>query len=67
MPYAKKLCRSCNLGKVKDEEHLFLICPNIEKVKEQFCSALAFIHMSTLVGLMQTTNIVALAKFAACY
>jgi len=26
--YPKRLCRGCNLGKVDDEEHLLLICPN---------------------------------------
>jgi hypothetical protein len=66
MPYAERLCQGCNLGKVEDEEHLLLVCPNTQKVKEHFCSALPFTHMSILVELMQTTNTVALAKFVAC-
>jgi hypothetical protein len=28
MPYAKRLCQSCDLGKLEDEEHLLLVCPN---------------------------------------
>jgi hypothetical protein len=52
MPYAEKLCRGCNLGKVKDEEHLLLVCPNTQKVREHFCLALPFTHTSTLVRLM---------------
>ncbi len=66
VPYAKRLCWSYDLGKVKDEEHLFFICPNTQKVREHFCSTLPFTHTSTLVELMQTTNTVALAKFVAC-
>jgi hypothetical protein len=66
VPYAKRLCRGCDLGKVKDEEHLLLVYPNIQKVKECFCLALPFTHTSTLVGLMQIMNTVALAKFVAC-
>ncbi len=66
VPYAKKLCRSYDLGKVEDEEHLFLIYPNTQKVRECFCSALPLTHTSTLVGLMQIMNTIALAKFVAC-
>jgi hypothetical protein len=66
VPYAERLCRSCDLGKVEDEEHLLLIYPNTQKVKERFCSTLPLTHMSTLVELMQTTHTVALAKFVAC-
>jgi hypothetical protein len=66
MPYAKRLCRGCDLGKVEDEEHLLLVCPNTQKVRERFCSALPLTHTSTLVEPMQTTNTVALAKFVAC-
>jgi hypothetical protein len=66
VPYAERLCRGCNLGKVEDEEHLLLICLNTQKVRERFCSALPLTHMSILAGLMQTTNTVALAKFVAC-
>jgi hypothetical protein len=28
VPYAERLCRGYDLGKVEDEEHLLLICPN---------------------------------------
>ncbi len=28
VPYVEKLCSSCDLKKVEDEEHLFLVCPN---------------------------------------
>jgi hypothetical protein len=67
VPYAKRLCRSYNLGKVEDEEHLLLVCPNTQKVREHFCSALPFTRINTFVELMQTTNMVTLAKFATCY
>jgi hypothetical protein len=66
VPYAKRLCRNYDLGKVEDEEHLFLVCPNTQKVREYFCSALPFTHTSTLIEFMQITNMVALAKFVAC-
>jgi hypothetical protein len=66
VPYAERLCRGCNLGKVKDEEHLLLVCPNTQKVRECFCLALPLTHMSALGRLMQITNTVALAKFVAC-
>jgi hypothetical protein len=52
VPYAEKLCRGCDLGKVEDEEHLLLICPNTQKVRECFCSALPLTHTSTLIKLM---------------
>jgi hypothetical protein len=48
-PYTKKLCQGCDLGKVEDEEHLLLVCPNTQKVRERFCSALPFAHISTFV------------------
>jgi len=64
VPYAKRLCRGCDLWKVEDEEHLLLVCPNTQKVKERFCSTLPFTH--TLVEFMQTMNMVALAKFVTC-
>jgi len=67
VPYAKRFCRGCDLEKVEDEEHLLLVCPNTQKVRECFCSALPFTHTSTLVGLMQIMNMVALVKFVACY
>jgi hypothetical protein len=66
VPYTKKLCGGCDLGKVEDEE-LLLVCPNTQKVREHFCLALPLTHISTLVELMQTMNTVALAKFVACY
>jgi len=66
VPYTKRLCRGCDLGKVKDEEHLLLICPNTQKVRERFCLIVPLTHISTLAELMKTTNTVALAKFVAC-
>jgi hypothetical protein len=66
VPYTNKLCWGYDLGKVEDEEHLLLVSPNTQKVKERFCSALPLTHTNTLAGLMQTTNMVALAKFVAC-
>ncbi len=66
MPYAERLCRGYDLGKVEDEEHLLLICPNTPKVREHFCLTLPLTHTSILAELMQTTNTVALAKFVAC-
>jgi hypothetical protein len=66
VPYVERLFRGCNLGKVEDEEHLLLVYPNTQKVREHFCSTLPLTHTSTLVELMQTTNTVALAKFVAC-
>jgi hypothetical protein len=65
VPY-ERLCRGCDLEKVEDEEHLLLICPNTQKVRERFCSTLPLTHTSTIAELMQTTNTVALAKFVAC-
>jgi hypothetical protein len=32
--YAKRLCRGYDLGKVENEKHLLLVCPNTQKVKE---------------------------------
>jgi len=66
VPYAKRLCRGCDLEKVKDEKHLFFTYPNTQKVRERFCSALPLTHTSTLAELMQITNTIALAKFVAC-
>jgi hypothetical protein len=65
VPYVERLCQGCDLGKVEDEEHLFLVCPSTQKVRECFCLALSLIHISTLVEFMQTTNTIALAKFVA--
>ncbi len=61
---SKGFCEGYDLRKVKDEKHLLLVCPNTEKVRECFCSALPLIHISTLAELMQTTNMIALTKFA---
>jgi hypothetical protein len=66
MPYVERLCWGYDLGNVEDEEHLLLARPNTQKVRECFCSALPFTHTNTLAKLMQTTNMVALAKFVAC-
>jgi hypothetical protein len=52
MPYAKKLCRGYDLGKVKDEKHVLFVCPNTQNVRECFCSALPLTHTSILVELM---------------
>jgi len=65
--YTKRLCWRCDLKKVKDEEHLLLVCPNTQKVREHFCSALPLTHTSTLFEFMQTTNTVTLTKFVAYY
>ncbi len=66
VPYIERRCRDYDLGKVEDEEHLLFVYPNTQKVREHFCSALPLTHMSILVELMQTMNIVAVAKFVAC-
>jgi hypothetical protein len=65
VPYVERFCRGYDLGKVKDE-HLLLVCPSTQKVKERFCSTLPLTHISTFAELMQTTNTVALAKFVTC-
>jgi hypothetical protein len=66
VPYAERLCQGYNLGKVEDEKHMLLACPNTQKVREHFCSALPLTHINTLAKFMQTTNTVILAKFVAC-
>ncbi len=66
VPYVERLCRGCDLGKFEDEEHLLLVCPSTQKVRERFCSTLPFTHISTFVELMQITNMVALVKFVTC-
>jgi hypothetical protein len=66
MPYTERLCRGYDLRKVEDEKHLLLVCPNAQKFKERFCSAVPLTHMSTLAELMQIMNMVTLAKFVAC-
>jgi hypothetical protein len=55
------------LGKVEDEKHLLLVCPNTQKVRERFFSTLPLTHMNILAEFMRITNTVALAKFVACY
>jgi hypothetical protein len=67
VPYAKRLCRGYNSRKVEDEKHLLLVCPNTRKARERFCLALPLANTSTFVELMQTMNMVALAKFVVCY
>jgi hypothetical protein len=67
MPYAKMLCRNCDLRNVEVEKHMFLVCSNTQKVGERFYSTLPFSHTNTLVELMQIMNTVALAKFVAYY
>jgi hypothetical protein len=52
VPYTKRLCWGCDLGKVEDEKHLLLVYPNMQKVRECFYSALPFTHTSILVELM---------------
>ncbi len=52
VPYLERLCQGYDLGKVEDEEHLLLVCPNTHKIKEHFCSALPLTHTSTLARLM---------------
>jgi hypothetical protein len=66
VPYEERLCQGCDLGKVEDEEHLLLLCPNTQNVRERFCLALPFTHTSTLAKLMQIMNTVVVAKFVAC-
>jgi len=52
VPYVERLCQGCDLGKVEDEEHLLLVYPNTEKVRERFCLALPFTHISIFVEFM---------------
>jgi len=52
VPYAERFCRGYNLGKVEDEKHLFLICPNTYKVRERFCSTMPLTHTNTFTELM---------------
>jgi hypothetical protein len=83
MPYIERFCRCCDLGKVENEEHLHLVCPNTQKISEHVCLALPLTHTNIIVNLMKIintvalanilanfmkiTNTVALAKFVACY
>jgi hypothetical protein len=48
----KKALLSYNLGKVEDEKHLLLACPNTQKIKERFCSTMPLTHIIILVELM---------------
>jgi hypothetical protein len=52
VPYVERFCQGYNLGKVEDEEHLLLVCPNTQKVSEWFCSVLPLMHTNTFVELM---------------
>jgi hypothetical protein len=52
MPYTERFCQGCDLGKVEDEEHMLLVCPNTRKVRECFYLAMPLTHMSTLNELM---------------
>jgi len=52
MPHAERLCRGCDLGKIEDEKHLLLVCPNTQKVRERFYSTLPLTHTSTLIEVM---------------
>jgi hypothetical protein len=52
VPYIERLCQSCDLGKVEVEEHLLLLYPNTQKVKEHFCSALPLTPTTILAELM---------------
>jgi hypothetical protein len=52
VPYVERFCWVCDLGKVEDEKHLLFICPNTQKIREHFCSALPLTHINTLVELM---------------
>jgi hypothetical protein len=44
VPYVERLCWGYDLAKVEDEEHLLLVYPNTQKVKERFCLALSLTH-----------------------
>jgi hypothetical protein len=63
VPYVERLCQDYDLGKVEDEKHLLLMCPNTQKINECFCLTLPLTHTSTLAELMHTMNTIALAKF----
>jgi len=52
VPYSKRFCQGYDLGKVEDEEHLLLVCPNTQKVSKCFCSTIPLTHTSTFVELM---------------
>jgi hypothetical protein len=47
-----RLGEGYDLGKVEDEEHLLLVCPNTQKVRECFCLALPHTYTNILVELM---------------
>jgi hypothetical protein len=49
--YVERFCRDYDLGKVEDEEHLLLACPNTQKVREHFCSTLPLTHTNIFVDL----------------
>jgi hypothetical protein len=50
VPYIERFCRGCDLGKVEDEKHLFLIFPSKQKVRECFCSALPLVTLALLLS-----------------
>jgi hypothetical protein len=50
---------------LEDEEHLLLVCPNTQKVRECLYSTLPFTYTSTLAELMQITNMIAMTMFIA--
>jgi hypothetical protein len=52
VPYVERFYRGYDLGKVEDEQHLLLVCPNTQKIRERFCSALPFTHTNILAELM---------------
>jgi len=62
----KEALSGFDMRMVEDKKHLLLVYPNTQKVRKRFCSTLTLTHNSTLVELMQTTNMVALTKFVAC-
>jgi len=36
MSYVERFCQSYDLGKIEDEEHLFFVYPNTQKVRNAF-------------------------------
>jgi hypothetical protein len=61
VPYVERLCRGCNLGKVEDEEHLLLACPNI------FIRPYPSPTRALLLSSCKLQTRFAMAKFVACY
>jgi hypothetical protein len=50
VPYAERLCWGCDLEKVEDEEHLLLVCPSTQKVRERFCSTFPLTTLALLLS-----------------